>query len=85
MNRAGATSTARAVDVEEHRPVPFPKYRAVQTDNWSPDGFEGAGGDVTRNNWIGDPRKPPVPQVHVGAAHFGTLGAEKRGAGGKFG
>ena len=77
MDRAGPASPAGAVHVEEHRAVPFAERRAVHALQRPADRREHACRDVPGNDRIRNAGQPPVPQVHVGAAHFSPLGLQQ--------
>jgi hypothetical protein len=85
MDRAGATTPARAMHVEEDDAVPFANRRSVDAGKRPARGVHGAGRDMTGSDRVWDAGEAPVPQVHIGAADFRTRGPQQRGAARKIG
>jgi hypothetical protein len=71
--------------VKKHDAIAFMKRRAVDAGQRPAQRIDHARGDVTRNNGIRNACKPAVPEMHVGAAHFGTGGAQQSAAWWKIG
>jgi len=65
--------------VEEHGTVALLEGAAIQAAELAMDRFEDPARDVARNDRVGHAGQPTMPQVHVRAAHFGTLCPKKGG------
>ena len=85
MHGARAAAAARAMHVEEHDAIAFAERRPSMPGQRTARGIDDAGRDVPGNDRIRHAGQPAVPQVHVGAAHFGARGAQQRRAGRQIG
>ena len=66
--------------VEKDHAIPFVDRRAVDAGERSARRVDHAGRDVSWNDRIRHAGEPAVPEMHVGAADFGTFRAKERGA-----
>ena len=80
MNGARPAAAAGSMHVKEDRTIALAEMRTVDPHQGTADLVENPGRDVSRNDRIRHARQSAVPEVHVGAAHFGAYCSEQRGS-----
>ena len=66
--------------IEEHGTIALAQRLAIDAAQAAANRLEGAGGNMTGDDRVGDTGQTTVPQVDIGAAHFGSRGPQQRRA-----
>ena len=78
MDDTRAAPPAGAVHVEEGHAITFAQSGSIECTQRSAHGLQRARGHVTGDDRIGNTAQTPVPEMHVGAAHLRSFGAQQR-------
>ncbi len=70
--------------IEENGTIALAQRLAIDRAQAAANRLESAGRNMTRDDRVRDTRKTTVPQVDIGAAHFGSRGPQQRRAVGEI-